>query len=109
MFGRDHEVILGVLAHRGVASSQQLQEATGKSQATVSRLLADLSGQVLAFGRARATRYALPRPIRGLAGQQPIWWTDADGSYAAIGIFGPTSPSALRPSARRISGRCSSA
>ena len=65
MFGRDHEVILGVLAHRGIASSQQLQEATGKSQATVSRLLADLSGQVLTVGRARATRYALPRPIRG--------------------------------------------
>ena len=87
MFGRDHEVILGVLAHRGIASSQQLQEATGKSQATVSRLLADLSGQVLAFGRARATRYALPRPIRGLAAQQPIWWTDADGRVSEIGTL----------------------
>lgn len=87
MFGHDHEVILGVLAHRGIASSQQLQEATGKSQATVSRLLADLSGQVLSFGRARATRYALPRPIRGLAAQQPIHWTDADGRIQEIGTL----------------------
>lgn len=87
MFGRDHEVILGVLAHRGIASSQQLQEATGKSQATVSRLLADLSGQVLTVGRARATRYALPRPIRGLAAQQPIYWTDEQGRVGEIGTL----------------------
>lgn len=87
MFGRDHEVILGVLAHRGITSSQQLQEATGKSQATVSRLLADLSGQVLTIGRARATRYALPRPIRGLAAQQPIYWTDAEGRVSEIGTL----------------------
>lgn len=87
MLGRYHEVILGVLAHRGIASSQQLQEATGKSQATVSRLLADLSGQVLTIGRARATRYALPRPIRGLAAQQPIYWTDAEGRVGEIGTL----------------------
>lgn len=87
MFGRDHELILGVLSHRGIASSQQLQEATGKSQATVSRLLADLAGQVLTLGRARATRYALPRPIRGLAAQQPIWWTDVDGHVSEIGTL----------------------
>ncbi len=87
VLSRDHEVILGVLSHRGIASSQQLQEATGKSQATVSRLLAGLSGQLLTFGRARATRYALPRPIRGLAAQQPVFWTDADGVISEIGTL----------------------
>lgn len=83
----DHEVILGVLTHRGIASSQDLQSATGKSQATVSRLLSDLSSRVLTLGRARATRYALPQLIRGYSGQQPILWTGEDGRVQQIGVL----------------------
>lgn len=83
----EHEVILGVLASRGIATSADLQEATGKSQAKVSRLLADLSSRVLVLGRARATRYALPRPIRGLAAQQPIIWTEEGGNPHEIGLL----------------------
>lgn len=82
---RDHQLILGVLAHRGIASSSDLQAATGKSQATVSRLLSDLSGRVLTLGSARATRYGLPKPIRGQPAQQPLWWTDHGGRMRPIG------------------------
>ena len=51
----------------------------GKSQPTVSRVLASLSGRVLAFGNARARRYGLPRLIRGRPARQPVWWTDEQG------------------------------
>jgi hypothetical protein len=82
-----HERILGALAHRGVASSAELQQALGKSQATVSRLLAELSSQVIPLGKARAARYALPHSIRGLAAQQPVHWTDEDGQVRALGTL----------------------
>jgi hypothetical protein len=87
MLDRDHEGILGYLTAHGIASSQDLQKATGKSQATVSRLLADLSNRVVTLGRARATRYGLPRLIRGLPAQQPLIWTDEAGLPTPIGLL----------------------
>lgn len=86
-FDRNHEVILGFLTRRGIASSQELQAATGKSQATVSRLLSDLSSRVVTMGRARATRYGLPQLIRGYPAQQPLWWTDEGGSVRQFGLL----------------------
>lgn len=85
MIQRDHEIVLGHLSAHGVASSQDLQRIIGKSQPTVSRLLAELSHRVVPLGRARATRYALPRPIRGRPAQQPLCWTDEAGRRAQIG------------------------
>lgn len=82
---RSHEVVLGLLAHRGIASSDELQKATGKSQATVSRLIADLADRVVALGRARATRYGLLKPIRGLPAVQPVLWTDEAGGVNDVG------------------------
>ena len=87
MLNPDHEVILGILTSRGFVSSTELQAATGRSQATVSRLLSDLAGRVLTLGRARATRYALPRLIRGLPAQQPMLWTAEDGAVRQIGVL----------------------
>lgn len=87
MVDRDHEAVLGHLVAHGIASSQDLQRATGRSQATVSRLLAGLSHRVVTLGRARATRYGLPRLIRGLPAQQPITWTDELGTPTRIGLL----------------------
>lgn len=83
----DLQRILGVLATRGIASAPELQALLGKSQPTMSRLLADLSDRVLTLGRARATRYGLSKSIRGLPSQQPIWWTGEDGTPARIGTL----------------------
>jgi hypothetical protein len=83
----DRALILGVISQKGLASSQELQVATGKSQATVSRLLDDLSDHLLVFGKARATRYGLPESIHGHGAQQPIWWTDIDGRVQQIGTL----------------------
>jgi hypothetical protein len=82
-----HLQILGLLAAQGLASSQDLQRATGKSQPTVSRLLADLASQVVTLGRARATRYGVPKSIHGWAAQQPVHWTAEDGSTGTIGTL----------------------
>ena len=87
LLDKGHELILGVLASRGIASSRELQNATGKSQPTVSRLLADLSTHIVALGRARATRYGVPKPIRGLPAQQPVYWTSEDGTARQIGTL----------------------
>lgn len=76
---KDQERVLGVLHSRGWVSSEDLMAVLGKSQPTVSRVLASLSGRVLAFGNARARRYGLPRLIRGRPARQPVWWTDEQG------------------------------
>ena len=85
--GKDHQLILGMLASRGMATSRDLQYATGKSQATVSRLLTDLSNQILTLGRARTIRYGLPKSIHGMPSQQPVFWTYEDGSTRHIGTL----------------------
>ena len=86
-FDRDHQQILGLLAARGIASSHDLQATTGKSQPTVSRLLADLSSRILTLGRARATRYGLPKSIHGLSAQQPVFWTSEAGVVRHVGTL----------------------
>ena len=87
MTDRDAAQILGLLATRGLATSRELQSATGKSQPTISRLLARLSGRVLTLGRARAALYGLPKSIHGRAAQQPVWWTDERGAAHRIGTL----------------------
>ena len=87
IIGPDHQRILGLLAARGIASGLELQQLLQKSQPTVSRLLARLSGQVLVLGQARATHYGMAKSIRGLPAQQPIWWTGEDGTPTRIGTL----------------------
>jgi hypothetical protein len=84
---RDQLLILGVLSGRGVATSQELQDATGKSQPTVSRLVGGMSDRVLTLGRGRATVYASPQSIRGYPAQQPIWLTDEAGATRRAGTL----------------------
>lgn len=83
----DQLLIVGVLRSRGVATSQELQDATGKSQPTVSRLVGQMSDQVLTLGRGRATVYASTQSIRGNPAQQPIWLTDEAGAVRRVGTL----------------------
>jgi hypothetical protein len=93
--GTDHQLILGALAARGPLTSADLQQITHKSQPSVSRLLADLAGQVVSFGRARATRYGLLKSIHGSSGRQPLFHTAADGRIERIGDVTLLSPEVL--------------
>lgn len=76
-----------LLAERGVATSTELQVATGKSQATLSRALKAMSRELVVLGAGKRTRYGLPQPIRGLPAQQPLWWTDEAGLTRRFGTL----------------------
>lgn len=93
--GVDHQLILGALAAQGPLTSEDLQQITGKSQPSTSRLLAELGGQVVAFGQARATRYGLLKSIHGSSGRQPLFNTLADGRIERIGDVTLLSPEVL--------------
>lgn len=81
------DLLRAELARRGVASSAQLQQALGKSQPTLSRVLRSLAAEVVVLGRQRSARYALPQPILGHDGRQPLWWTDERGVDLEFGTL----------------------
>jgi HipA-like C-terminal domain len=80
-------LIKTLLAQRGLLTSAELQSATGKSQATLSRALKQLLPQVQALGKGRGARYGLVREIMGRAAQQPIYLTDERGNTNRWGLL----------------------
>ena len=78
-------ILQALLTQHGILSNAELQNATGKSPATLSRALKLLLPQVQALGKARNTRYGLVREIMGRAAQQPIYLTDETGTSNAWG------------------------
>lgn len=73
------------LVRQGVATAAQLQAATGRSQPTVSRLLAGLGPDLLVLGQGRSTRYALAEPFSGMPPRLPVHWVHPDGRIEAWG------------------------
>ncbi|VFS35490.1 DNA-binding transcriptional regulator [Escherichia coli] len=59
---------------QGPRSAPELRQRLAISQATFSRLVAR-EDRVIRFGKARATRYALLRPYRGIE-RIPVWRVD---------------------------------
>lgn len=74
---------IGSLLLQGPQSAATLMSRAGVSQATLSRYLST-QPQVLKFGRARATRYALLRPIRHES-VFPLWRIDKLGQAQHAG------------------------
>jgi hypothetical protein len=83
----DAVALMTRLSQRGWATSGDLQAALGKSQPTVSRLLAAAAPRLLVLGAGRRTRYALPQPIGGRAAQQPLHWVHEDGRIERWGTL----------------------
>lgn len=81
------QLVMGALATQGVLTSAQLQALTGKSQPTVSRLLANMPAAVLSIGSGRASRYALGKTIHGRPAQHNVWWTDENGQRGVVGTL----------------------
>lgn len=79
----DAQRALLLLRQRGVLASAELQALLGRSQPTVSRLIAQLSAQVVVLGAARSVRYAAPQDILGFGAEQPIAWVHEDGRVEA--------------------------
>lgn len=81
------QLVLNYLQQRGASKSTDLQLALQSSQATVSRLLAALSDQLVTLGAGRATRYAIAQPVGNAGSQQPLWRVQEDGQVQRIGLL----------------------
>lgn len=75
---------------QGPRSATELRLSLAISQATFSRLVAAQDG-VVQFGKARATRYALLKPVRGVA-SFPLWRVDSQGTSSQFGVIYPCWP-----------------
>ncbi len=73
------ESLIRLLDERGALTSSQLQAELAVSQPTLSRLVARAGSQVLRIGQARATMYALSRPIFDADGAIPVYAIDEKG------------------------------
>ncbi|MFM2066476.1 MAG: hypothetical protein RLZZ584_1385 [Pseudomonadota bacterium] len=71
--------LLQALTRAGVMPAAELLEVLGKSQPTLSRVLRELGGRVVALGAARARRYGVPQSILGLPARRPLTWVDEHG------------------------------
>ncbi|HEY2453414.1 MAG TPA: type II toxin-antitoxin system HipA family toxin YjjJ [Scandinavium sp.] len=75
---------------QGPRPAPELRQHLNVSQATFSRLAA-AEAQIVQFGKARATRYALLRPVRGIS-EFPLWQIDSDGKAWKFGVLYPCWP-----------------
>ncbi|WP_435929001.1 type II toxin-antitoxin system HipA family toxin YjjJ [Dryocola sp. BD613] len=75
---------------QGPQPANPLRQRLGVSQATFSRLV-NAEQNVIKAGQARATRYALLRPVR-LIRQFPLWQTDHEGRAWRFGELYPIWP-----------------
>ena len=88
--------LLTVLARHPRASASALAEPLGVSVPTLHRLLAEVAGHVVANGKARRTRYALRRPLRGQAAELPLYEIDAAGRAEALASLALVHPEGTR-------------
>jgi DNA-binding transcriptional regulator LsrR (DeoR family) len=75
----DADRLLAILRLRQVGTARELSAVLGVSQPTVSRLLAAAGDQVVKIGRARSSRSAAVRDVRGLGSRWPLYRVDASG------------------------------
>lgn len=75
---------------QGPRSAPDLRQLLAISQATFSRLVS-AHDEVVQFGKARATRYALIKPVRGVA-SFPLWQVNAQGNASDFGVLYPCWP-----------------
>ena len=71
--------LLQLLELRGAVSSTDIQAHLAVSQATVSRMIAEVADEVIVCGKGKSTKYALAQPIGTAPSQQPIWMIDEGG------------------------------
>lgn len=83
----DSALLLDALRLDGPLASAALARRLRLSQPTLWRRMAALMPPVVALGRGRATRYALPGSLMGWAPAQPLVWTDAAGGVHEWGVL----------------------
>jgi hypothetical protein len=68
-----------VLAQHAAVGGTALAEQVGVSVPTLHRLLREIGDELVVTGKARRTRYALRRPLRGDRAEQPLYEVDEAG------------------------------
>ncbi len=68
-----------MLARHAAVRAADLAEQLGVSVPTLHRLLQEQGDAIVAAGKARRTRYALRRPLRGDPADLPVYAVDAAG------------------------------
>ena len=85
-------LLMAALRRHRVARAAELAGALGISQPTLSRLVRSLQGEVVTIGRARRTRYALTRRVRGLPVDLPVFRVDGAGRPQHQGVLSALDP-----------------
>lgn len=83
-------VDVAALLLEGPLAASALQARLNISQASLSRAIQQ-NRQILKWGKARATRYALLRPLRGESAV-PLWRVSEQGKAASAGTLHPVWP-----------------
>ncbi|MBI5255484.1 MAG: type II toxin-antitoxin system HipA family toxin YjjJ [Burkholderiales bacterium] len=76
--------LLPLLARRAAASAAELCSQLGVSPPTLHRMLQEQGEAIVSTGRARRTRYALRRALRGAHAPIPLYVVDEDGRIAPL-------------------------
>ncbi len=71
--------LVAALSRQAAASAPDLAAQLDISVATLHRLLQEIAGNVITTGRARRTRYALRRPLRGDVADLPLYEVGVSG------------------------------
>jgi hypothetical protein len=78
--------LAALFRRRGVLAAQDIAATLNVSQPTVSRLIAGIgSSRIVRMGKARSSRYALRRPVRGIGSAWPLYRISTDGAPETIG------------------------
>ncbi|MEX8520910.1 MAG: type II toxin-antitoxin system HipA family toxin YjjJ [Leptothrix sp. (in: b-proteobacteria)] len=84
--------LLSLLGRLGPVSATLLAEQLGVSVATLHRLLDECRPQIVTCGRARRTRHAVRRALRGEQTDLPLYEIDRDGRAGVIGALSAVLP-----------------
>lgn len=88
----DHSLAIRSLLANGPLTARQMAEKLGLSQATVSRGIQSLAGQIVRYGPYRSIHYALRRPLLAIP-EVPVYRVSPDGQVAPLGRLSPVQPS----------------
>ncbi len=81
-----------LLRRRPGAKAWELAALAGVSQPTLSRMLQEAAGEVVALGRGPRRRYYGRRALRGMAGSFPVYAVDRTGRAAQVGTLDLVAP-----------------
>lgn len=85
-----------VLARRAAVSAPELAAQLEVSVPTLHRMLPELGERLVVAGKARRTRYALRRPLRGELAEWPVYEVDEAGRASLMGPLALVCPQGSR-------------